>query len=131
LREEAARYYASGPPFLQRFLPFWAATFVDRMKVLLVPLLTLLIPLLKVVPPTYSWRVRSRIYRWYRDLRHIEARILAGTDDETRAWALAELDRVEAEVAQLSVPLSYADRLFDLRLHIRFVRMEARGDLPL
>jgi hypothetical protein len=94
---------------------------------MLVPLLTLLLPLFKILPPTYRWRVRSRIYRWYRDLRTVEGRILAGADAETRAWAEAELDRIEHEVAQLNVPLSYADQLFNLRLHIRFVRRELYG----
>jgi TRAP-type uncharacterized transport system substrate-binding protein len=65
LSAEADRYYKHGPPFLQRFLPFWAASLVDRLKVMLVPLLVLLFPLIKVMPPIYSWRMRARIYRWY------------------------------------------------------------------
>ncbi len=127
LNDAARRYHASGPPFLQRFLPFWAATLVDRLAVMLVPLLTLLLPLFKVLPPTYRWRVRSRIYRWYRDLRRVEQRIFGGADAETRAWADGELDRIEAEVSQINVPLSYTDQLFNLRLHIRFVRRELHG----
>ena len=39
LSKEAERYYKHGPPFLQRFLPFWAASLVDRLKVMLLPLL--------------------------------------------------------------------------------------------
>ena len=124
LNDAAQRYFANGPPFLQRYLPFWAATLVDRMAVMLVPLLTLLLPLFKILPPTYRWRVRSRIYRWYRDLRTVEQRIFDGADDEIVAWANGELDRIEREVAQINVPLSYADQLFNLRLHIRFVRRE-------
>jgi len=120
----AQRHFTSGPPWLQRYLPFWAATLVDRLKVLLVPLLTLLLPLFKILPPTYRWRVRSRIYRWYRDLRTVEQRIFDGVDTATSTWATAELDRIEREVAQLQVPLSYADQLFNLRLHIRYVRSE-------
>jgi TRAP transporter TAXI family solute receptor len=127
LNDAARRYLASGPPFLQRFLPFWAATLVDRLAVMLVPLLTLLLPLFKILPPTYRWRVRSRIYRWYRDLRRVEQRTFDGADDETRVWADGELDRIEREVSHINVPLSYADQLFNLRLHIRFVRRELHG----
>jgi TRAP transporter TAXI family solute receptor len=127
LNETAHRYHVSGPPFLQRFLPFWAAILVDRLAVMLVPLLTLLLPLFKILPPTYRWRARSRIYRWYRDLRTVEQRILDGVDAETTAWAEGELDRIEREAAQLDVPLSYTDQLFNLRLHIRFVRHELHG----
>ena len=128
LSDAARRYHANGPPFLQRYLPFWAATLVDRLAVMLVPLLTLLLPLFKILPPTYRWRVRSRIYRWYRDLRTVEQRIFNGADDETTAWANGELDRIELEVSQINVPLSYADQLFNLRLHIRFVRRELRTE---
>jgi len=120
----AQRHFTSGPPWLQRYLPFWAATLVDRLKVMLVPLLTLLLPLMRILPPTYRWRVRSRIYRWYRDLRTVEQRIFGGVDGATATWATAELDRIEREVAQLQVPLSYTDQLFNLRLHIRYVRGE-------
>ncbi len=127
VNDAARRYLTRGPPFLQRFLPFWAATLIDRLAVMLVPLLTLLLPLFKVLPPTYRWRVRSRIYRWYRDLRRVEQRIFGGADAETAAWATGELDRIEREVAQIQVPLSYTDQLFNLRLHIRFVRRELNG----
>ena len=127
LNDAARRYHASGPPFLQRFLPFWAATLVDRLAVMLVPLLTLLLPLFKILPPTYRWRIRSRIYRWYRDLRQVEQRIYGGADADVTAWAEDELDRIEGEVSQINVPLSYADQLFNLRLHIRFVRRELHG----
>ena len=37
LSPEAGRYYKSGKPFLQRYLPFWAATLIDRTVVMLLP----------------------------------------------------------------------------------------------
>ena len=59
LSKDAERFYKHGPPFLQRYLPFWAASLVDRLKVMLLPLLVLLLPLLKVMPPIYTWRMRA------------------------------------------------------------------------
>ncbi len=47
LSEEAHRYYQSGPPFLQRFLPFWLASIVDRLKVMIIPLVVVLMPLFR------------------------------------------------------------------------------------
>ena len=73
LNPDAARYYEHGPPFLQRYLPFWAASLIDRLKIMLVPLVVLLLPLLKVMPPIYTWRMRSRVYRWYRELDAVES----------------------------------------------------------
>lgn len=126
LSDTARRYFKSGPPFLQRYLPFWAADLIDRLKILLLPLLTLLIPLFRIVPPAYRWRVRSRIYRWYRELQAVDDALdtLAGTEDIGRN--LAELDRIENEVMRVTVPLAYADSLYHLRLHIDFVRGKLR-----
>ena len=50
LSEEAHRYYQSGPPFLQRFLPFWLASIVDRLKVMIIPLVVVLMPLFRRAP---------------------------------------------------------------------------------
>ena len=72
LDDDARRFYKHGPPFLQRYLPFWTASLIDRLKVMLVPLLTLLLPLGKIMPPTYRWRVRKKIYRWYRELQALD-----------------------------------------------------------
>jgi hypothetical protein len=122
LNKEAARYYKHGPPFLQRFLPFWAASLVDRLKVMLLPLLVLLFPLFKVMPPFYTWRMRARVYRWYDELEEAEERLAAGERD--RDWVFGELDRIEQEVRQVKVPLSFTDQLYHLRQHIDLVRRQ-------
>jgi len=118
LSREAERFYKSGPPFLQRFLPFWAATLVDRLKVMLLPFIALLLPLFKVMPPLYRWRIRSRIYRWYDELGQIDA-ALGDSDPPT---LLGDLNRIESEIRKVNVPLSYAQELYDLRLHLALVR---------
>lgn len=118
LSREAARFYKSGPPFLQRFLPFWAATLVDRLKVMLLPFIALLLPLFKALPPLYRWRIRSRIYRWYEELSEIDAALDDGFDQAL----LNNLERIEAEIRKVHVPLAYAQELYDLRLHLALVR---------
>jgi len=118
LSDVAENYYKSGPPFLQRFLPFWAATLMDRLKVMLLPFIALLIPLLKIMPPLYRWRIRSGIYRWYEELGKIDAVM---TDAYSPAL-LADLNRIEMEIRKVKVPLSYAEELYDLRLHLALVR---------
>ena len=125
LSKEAERYYRHGPPFLQRFMPFWAASLVDRLKVMLLPLLVLLFPLLKVMPPIYTWRMRARVYRWYEELEQAEQLLAAGECD--LQWAASELDRIESEVQRVKVPLSFTGQLYDLRQHIDLVRRDMRG----
>lgn len=120
LSQEARHFYQRGPSFLQRYLPFWAATLLDRMKVMLLPLVALMIPLTKIMPPLYRWRIRSRIYPWYRDVLAIDRR--AAQHDLDLEQALQDLSAIEREVAKVSVPLSFAEELYDLRLHISLAR---------
>ena len=122
LSPDADRYFKYGPPFLQRYLPFWAATQIDRLKVMLIPLIALLFPLIKIFPPTYRWRVRSRIYRWYRELRAADPGTVNPLERDELRSRLAEVDRIEAEAAKVPTPTSYAEELYSLRLHIEFVR---------
>ena len=118
LHPEAARVYAHGEPWLQRYLPFWAANLVDRMWVVLLSIVGLLIPLSRVVPPLVEFRIRSRVFRWYGQLRAIETDAGREPADELHR----RLDEIEARVARISVPLSYADELYALRSHIQLVR---------
>jgi hypothetical protein len=53
LSEEARRFYETGPSFLRRYLPFWLANFLIRMKIMLLPLLALFFPLVRLLPPFY------------------------------------------------------------------------------
>jgi TRAP transporter TAXI family solute receptor len=123
--KEAARYYKNGPPFLQRYLNFWQANFVERMWVVLVALGALIIPLSKIIPPLYVWRIRSRIYRWYGQLRMVEQAIERVEKDQAQhvyATQMQRLADIEDKVNQISIPLSFAEQLYDLRSHIHFVR---------
>jgi TRAP-type uncharacterized transport system substrate-binding protein len=120
LAPEAERYYRSGPPWLQRYLPFWLANFVDRMWIVLLPLLAALLPLSRIVPPLVTLRLRSRVYRWYANLRAVERALeVPGAD---LAALRAELERLDAQTDQIGVPLSFTNELYDLRAHIHLVR---------
>lgn len=119
---DAARYLKSGPTFLRRHLPFWAATMAERFLVLLIPTLTLLVPLLRFAPPAYRWQVRRRLIRRYRKLQQIEAQAFESRSAADRARALEQLQALEEEVESLSIPPAYAEGLYLLRTHIRFIR---------
>jgi uncharacterized protein len=123
--DEAAKYYRDGPPFLQRYMSFWLANLFDRLWVVVVALAALVIPLSKIVPPLYVWRVRSRVYRWYGELRAVEQAwegVLEEQREIVRADLLRRLDEIEESVNHISIPLAYADGLYGLRGHINIVR---------
>lgn len=131
ISESAKRYYESGPSLLQRYLPFWAATMIDRLKVMLFPLIALLFPLIKVMPPIYRWRIRSRIYNHYRDLTLIDQKLhQAASNDEIQA-CIEQLKNIEHEVRQTHVPLAYSEELYELRTHLALVQSLAENaNLP-
>jgi NMT1-like family len=120
LSKEAERTIRNGVPLLQRYLPFHLANLLERMWLSLGIIVALLLPLSRVVPPLYEFRIRSRVFRWYAQLRDIEERIEEGADK--RAGLLDELDALEQRVGKVVVPLSHTDELYSLRNHIQMVR---------
>lgn len=129
LSETADHYFKNGPSFLRRLLPFWASSFVERAIIVLVPLLVLLIPLLRFVPPVYRWQVRSRIYTWYRELRDIDDCVNERASAELLSEQSDRLDKLEHEVRDVKVPLSYMEEFYNLRAHMDDVRKRVREEL--
>ena len=122
---EAAKFYKDGPPLLQRYMRFWLANLLDRMWVVALTLAALIIPFSKVVPPLYVWRIKSRVYRWYGQLRSVEQALEQAHGEARDAICkdqLARLEELESRVNQMSIPLAFADSLYGLRSHINFVR---------
>jgi TRAP-type uncharacterized transport system substrate-binding protein len=122
LSPEARRFYQSGAPFLQRYLPFWAATLADRIMVMLIPVVALLIPLLRVAPTLYAWRVRSRLYRLYGELKFLEHDIRENLGPNQYDDCMARLDAIAQAADTRPIPLAFADQQYTLRQHIDFVR---------
>ncbi|MFZ6640597.1 TAXI family TRAP transporter solute-binding subunit [Undibacterium sp. TC4M20W] len=129
---EAEKFYKNGPPVLQRYLSFWIANFIERMWVVIVALGALFLPLSKIIPPLYVWRIRSRIYRWYGQLRLVEQAIEEVAAEDRHSVAekqLRHLDEIEEKVNRITIPLSYAEELYGLRSHIAFVRSRVQAML--
>lgn len=127
---EAERAIRNGRPLLQRYLPFWLANLVERMWLALGLIIALALPLSRVLPPLYTFRIRSRVFRWYAELRDIEAR--AEQEGAAMPELLQELDQLESRAEKVHVPLAYTDELYALRHHIDLVRKRLRrqGALP-
>jgi len=119
ISKEAERAIKNDAPLLQRYLPFWVANLVERMWLVMGIIIAVMLPLSRVVPPIYEFRVRSRIFRWYGQLRDIESRIETTGDNQA---LLEELNNLETRAEKISVPLSYTDELYALRSNIHLVR---------
>jgi len=131
ISDDAERYYKSGGQFLYKTLPFWLASLVDRMLVVIVPLLVLIVPATKLAPTLYRWRVRSRIYRWYGALMAIERDVMRARSSDEREQMSDQihrrLDEIEDAVNTIKTPLSFADQLYVLREHVNMVRRRLEG----
>ncbi|MDR3452344.1 MAG: TAXI family TRAP transporter solute-binding subunit [Rhodoferax sp.] len=125
LTDEADHFFRSGRPFLQNYLPFWAAVFVQRLILLLVPLLAILVPLFRVLPPLFQWKQQGRLYRRYGELKFLEkdlaSRSLSAAERET---AHAQLDQIESDAIHAKFPLDFSDRVYTLRQHVDYVRAQ-------
>ena len=119
---DAARIYKSGPPFLQRYLPFWLASFIDRMVIMALPVATVLLPLIKIVPWLYRWRVRKRILHWYAQLKSLERDISNDAKKVQTGFHKAEIERIDEAVSEIPIPLEFTDQFYDLRSAIALVR---------
>jgi TRAP-type uncharacterized transport system substrate-binding protein len=123
LSDEAARIY-QGNRSLPGWLPFWARYLLDRMWLAVLSIAALLIPLARVVPPLYTFRVRSRVFRWYGNLLEIETQL--NKNRRKPAELLTELDEIERNISEVLVPLSYADELYTLRSHVGALKDRVR-----
>lgn len=122
----AEQYLQKGPSFLEKIFPFWLASRLDQLKVMLIPLLTLLIPLSKGVMPLYKWRIRSRIYPWYKTLGQLDRKLdsldLSGTEQE-----IARLQKLHGKLANaVSVPLAHMPEFYQLRTHADHIMMRLK-----
>ena len=122
LSDEARQFHKSGRPFLQRHLPFWLAVLVDRLLVLLIPLVGVIYPLVRFAPALYGMQMQRRIFRLYGELRFLERDLGSYGTGQNIGDLSSRLDRIEEKANRLRVPVFYSNMLYTLRMHIALVR---------
>lgn len=120
--DDAVQYYKKGGPFWQRYLPYWLAAWVDRFFLLVIPVLALIIPMIKLIPQAYRWRLRSKIYQRYGELKYLEMQIGNRISIEEGRKHLEHLDLIEDRVNKMKMPKNFAEYIYSLKGHIQFVR---------
>jgi TRAP-type uncharacterized transport system substrate-binding protein len=123
LSDDALRYYKSGLGFTYRKVQnFWLASLVNRLLVVIVPLILVIVPMIRLLPIVYRWSVQLKIYRCYRPLLRLEREAQVPQTDDDIKLLQARLDQIEKEVNALKVPASFAYQFYALRGHVAFVR---------
>ncbi len=129
LADEAVRYYKDGRPFLQRYLPYWAANALQRLLLVLIPLVAISVPVFRIVPKLFEFKEKNRLYRRYGVLlemeRDINSRKLSPQDI---AKATAQLDKIEHDVSHMKFSLDFSDRVYTLRQHVDYVRRQLHAE---
>jgi TRAP-type uncharacterized transport system substrate-binding protein len=122
ISDQAQRFYKSGGSWLYAHMPFWAATFIERLTLILIPLGMIIVPLIGIAPWIYTWRNRSKYYPWYRALWNLEKDISENHASEEIEAYEARLSCIEAAVSSLRTSVAFYDELFILQEHIRVAR---------
>ena len=104
------------------YLPFGIAAFIDRSLLFMVPVVLILIPLIRSIPWLYSWRQRRKFYHWYRELKNLELEVMENTEPEDISGYHERIDRIEASINKITVPLAFFDEAYKLQEHVDLVR---------
>ncbi|WP_047517479.1 TAXI family TRAP transporter solute-binding subunit [Methylophilus sp. Q8] len=122
LSTQALNFYKSGLPIIDKYLPFWAATFVNRTLIVILPLLALLIPLTKIIPMVYVWLVKRKLFRYYGELRFLDTQLQEIKSAADVEECLEKLNEIEAKVVNVKLPVPFSQYAYELRAHIELVR---------
>jgi TRAP-type uncharacterized transport system substrate-binding protein len=119
---EALDYYRNGPPFFQRYLPFWMINDVKRLIALLLAVFAVVIPLFSYTPRLYHWFLRIYLTKLYRRLRGIETEL----DNQL---TVAQVEALQKNLENINraarfLPMRHSDLFIDVMTHIRLMRME-------
>jgi hypothetical protein len=127
IHETAKTYMKSGESFLTRWLPYWGVRLVLQLRILILPLLAVWLPILKILPMIYSYRVNRLLKRHYAALRAVESAIAQANTPQELRDRLQALEQLRSDLATLSrkVPAHLQRDVYHWRLHVAVVRTEA------
>lgn len=124
ISDESTRYFKSGRPFLQRYLPFWLASFIERRLLILLPFMALLLGLLQALPRMIEARYKNRLVVWYREIKALEDEIWRNgepTTEQVAQWR-DEIESIDAHASQIRLPQRYLQDVYALKQAIDVVR---------
>jgi TRAP transporter TAXI family solute receptor len=119
LSEHAKRYYDKGPSGLRKYLPFWLATWVDRLIIYVVPLLVVASSVFKGIPVIIQMKARLALRGFYRRIQLIEN---ANDQKSNRDAYLQELDAIEDATRTIHIPQMHIAHYFEFRQYIHDLR---------
>jgi TRAP-type uncharacterized transport system substrate-binding protein len=118
--DESKRFFKSGKPFLEEYLPFWMANLVERMLLTLVPVIAIGLPLMRMIPAFFSWRGYAQLIQLYDEVIALEQQ--AGASSNGKAKALSRLQEIDAQLSGLRLSAEHHMNVYNLKSHIDLVK---------
>ncbi len=115
---------------LDRYIPYWMVAQINKLALLLLPLIFLMLPLFRILPGIYAWTMKSRVYKHYSELVDIEKRAYTAAGDAEIDDLEARLLRVQDDLLEMRLPERYRENAYTMQMHIELVRarLAARRD---
>lgn len=128
MHDSAANFFYAGPSIVNQYLPFWLVTLIRKVLIVVLPLITILLPMIKMTPVLMRWPVRRRLNHWYGQLERIEGELDAAADKEALRQAQTELHALASDIKANPLPANYRADSYLLRFQVERVgnRVEAR-----
>lgn len=118
--DESKRFFKTGRPFLQRYLPFWLANLFERLLVSIVPVLAIAIPLIKLVPAYFDFQEKSEILQLYE--QGMQTDRMVRSSQLTKADALDQIVQLDRRLDALNLGASRHIDVYNLRAHLELIR---------
>jgi hypothetical protein len=122
--DESTRFFKSGRPFLQRYLPFWLASLIERRLLILLPFVALILGLLQALPRMMEARIKRRFVVWYREIKALEDEVWNSSQPtlhQIAQWR-DEIESIDANASQIRIPYRYFQDVYALKQAIGIVR---------
>jgi TRAP-type uncharacterized transport system substrate-binding protein len=113
-------FYKNGPSFLQRHLPLWLTTHVQRAITALVAAIAIGVPLFNFAPKLYLWLVKSYMAKLYRRLRIVEKESQTELTVPQAVALQTELENIDQAASIL--PMRHSDLFLEFNRHIESAR---------
>ncbi len=122
LSPTAVAFYRSGPSFWQRYTSFWLTSLFNRIVFFVIPVVTMLIPVIGFAPRLYRWLYIRRIDKFHRALGKLERELDQDIDAARFREYQTRLAEIESAVRLLKVARPFEFDLQLLRIHVRMAQ---------
>jgi len=122
--ESAEEFYKEGKPFLYKYLPQNIASFLTKLLIIFIPIVTIVLPIYEFFPHLYEVYVKHKINHWYHHLDEIENEYVS-CDLSHLQDLLIKIEEIEKKIGQLKLPIMHshhAQNIYIVKEHIQLIK---------